>query len=88
MSILYSPPTPLQLAELKRELGLSSSQMADLFGVSDGRQWRKYSGGEREISAQNLFFAMARLELDEKTINRVLDRMRELGATIELKERG
>lgn len=58
--------------------------MANLFGVSDGRQWRKYMGGDREMSAQTLFFAMARLELATEDINRVLDRMRSLGALIEL----
>lgn len=70
--------------KLKADLGLSSAQMAQLFGVSDGRQWRKYSGGEREISPQILFFAMARLELDAKTIERILDRMRAAGAQLEL----
>lgn len=60
--------------------------MADLFGVQGGRQWRKYTGGEtpREISPHILFFAMARLELDAKTLDRILNRMREVGATIEL----
>ncbi|MNT92660.1 hypothetical protein D3C72_2339800 [compost metagenome] len=58
--------------------------MAELFGVADGRQWRKYSGGDREMSMQMLFFALARLELDAKTLERVLNRMREIGATIDL----
>ncbi|CAL8474551.1 protein of unknown function [Caballeronia sp. S22] len=31
-----------------------------------------------------LFFAMARLELDEQTMERVLKRMRAAGATVEL----
>ncbi|WP_368041003.1 XRE family transcriptional regulator [Cupriavidus gilardii] len=61
---------------------MSSAQMADLFGVSDGRQWRKYSGGEREISMQMLFFGIARLELDEQTIARLFNRMRALGASL------
>ncbi|NSX05105.1 XRE family transcriptional regulator [Cupriavidus gilardii] len=78
----YSPPSPAQLAALKQELGMSSAQMADLFGVSDGRQWRKYSGGEREISMQMLFFGIARLELDEQTIARLFNRMRALGASL------
>lgn len=82
--MLYSPPSPESLAQLKADLGLSSAQMAQLFGVSDGRQWRKYTGGERDMSAQILFFALARLELDEATIEKVLKRMRKIGATIEL----
>ena len=84
LPMLYAPPSPDALSKLKADLGLSSAQMAQLFGVSDGRQWRKYTGGEREVSPQILFFAMARLELDEATINRILDRMRMAGATIEL----
>ncbi|WP_134138224.1 XRE family transcriptional regulator [Paraburkholderia sp. BL6665CI2N2] len=82
----YTPPTPNDLETLKQELKLSSAQMADLFGVQGGRQWRKYTGGEnpREISPHLLFFAMARLELDPSTLGRVLDRMRSVGATIEL----
>lgn len=82
----YTPPTPQDLDRLKHELNLSSAAMANLFGVQGGRQWRKYTGGEtpREISPHILFFAMARLELDEATIERVLERMRQAGATIDL----
>lgn len=86
----YTPPTPQDLDRLKHELNLSSAAMADLFGVQGGRQWRKYTGGEtpREISPHILFFAMARLELDEATIERVLERMRQAGATIDLAPAG
>ena len=82
----YTPPTPSDLEKLKQELKLSSAQMADLFGVQGGRQWRKYTGGEtpREISPHLLFFAMARLELDAETMEQILNRMRAVGATIEL----
>ncbi|MCP1120495.1 XRE family transcriptional regulator [Robbsia andropogonis] len=82
----YIPPTPADLEQLKQTLKLSSAQMANLFGVQSGRQWRKYTGGEtpREISPHILFFAMARLELDTDTLNRILDRMRAVGATIDL----
>ncbi|MGF6664846.1 hypothetical protein QF000_006514 [Paraburkholderia atlantica] len=84
--MLYTPPTPSDLEKLKQELKLSSAEMADLFGVQGGRQWRKYTGGEtpRDISPHLLFFAMARLELDSETLERILDRMRAVGATIEL----
>ncbi len=83
---ISTPPQPQDLERLKRELDLSSSQMAELFGVQGGRQWRKYTGGEtpREISPHILFFAMARLELDAETIERVLARMRAAGAAINL----
>ncbi|WP_326929432.1 XRE family transcriptional regulator [Caballeronia zhejiangensis] len=62
--------------------------MAELFGVTSGSQWRKYmaadSPNKRDMGMHMLFFAMARLELDDLTLNRVLDRMRAVGATIEL----
>ncbi|SAK61462.1 hypothetical protein AWB75_02627 [Caballeronia catudaia] len=82
----YTPPAPEDLERLKQGLNLSSAQMADLFGVAGGRQWRKYTGGTepREMSPHILFFAMARLELDAETIERILNRMRAAGATIEL----
>ena len=82
----YTPPTPQDLERLKQELKLSSAQMAELFGVQGGRQWRKYTGGEtpREISPHILFFAMARLELDDASIERVLERMRKVGAHVDL----
>ncbi|GAA0808899.1 XRE family transcriptional regulator [Cupriavidus gilardii] len=84
MPILYSAPTPAQLALFKQELGLSSTQMAELFGISEGRQWRKYTGGDRDISLQMLFFGLARLELDEATIERIFDRMRKVGAIVDV----
>ncbi|WP_168793612.1 XRE family transcriptional regulator [Paraburkholderia aromaticivorans] len=82
----YQPPSPDDLARLKDELGLSSAQMARLFGLSGGRHWRKYTGGgdPQGISPLPLFFAMAQLELDNETIERVLQRMRRVGATIDL----
>jgi len=84
MAILYSPPSPASLAALKAELNISSAKMAELFGASDGRTWRKYTGGERSVSAQTLFFAMAMLELTPEEIERVLNRMRAAGAQVEI----
>ncbi|AIS95354.1 hypothetical protein BTHA_2668 [Burkholderia thailandensis MSMB59] len=82
----YDPPTPEDLEKLKHGLQFSSAQMADLFGVQGGRQWRKYTGGEepRDISPHILFFAAARLELSPEDFERVLQRMRAIGATIDL----
>jgi hypothetical protein len=84
--MLYKPPSPQDLERLKGELGLSASKMASLFGVSSGRQWRNYTGGEkpRDMNPHMLFFAMARLELSPDMIERILDRMRRVGATIDL----
>ncbi|MCA8321247.1 MULTISPECIES: transcriptional regulator [Burkholderia cepacia complex] len=82
----YDPPNPKDLEKLKQELKFNSTQMADLFGVQGGRQWRKYTGGEqpRDISPHILFFAAARLELSAEDFERVLARMRAIGATIDL----
>lgn len=82
----YTPPTPEQLERLKQELNLSSAQMAELFGVQGGRQWRKYTGGEtpRELSPHILFFAAARLTLTPGELELVLGKMRDVGARIEL----
>jgi len=84
--MLYTPPPPESLAQLKDELGLSSAEMSELFGLSGGRHWRKYTGSTdpQGMSPQILFFALARLELPPEMMERVLSRMRALGATIEL----
>lgn len=82
----YSPPTTHDLAALKDSLGYTGEQMAELFGLAGGQQWRKYTGGQspRDMSAQMLFFAAARLELSPEQVERVLARMREMGAEIDL----
>jgi hypothetical protein len=87
----YEAPSADALQRLKDELGLSSAQMAKLFGLSSGRHWRGYTENgdkRREISAQTLFFGLARNELDAEAIARVLERMRRAGATIELESSG
>lgn len=82
----YTPPTEADLRALKDELALTGEQMAELFGLSGGQQWRKYTGGAspREMNAQMLFFGAARLVLSDEDIARVLARMREMGASIDL----
>lgn len=90
----YKPPRPEDVERLKKELGLDGSQMAALFGVADNRAFRRYTSksddpkNRRDINAQMLFFAMARLELDAATLGRVLARMRKAGAEIELEPVG
>lgn len=81
----YTPPSPEDLQRLKDELKLSSASMAELFGLSGGRHWRLYTGGQdiRSVSMQTLFYAMAQLELDRASIARILDRMRRAGAIID-----
>jgi hypothetical protein len=82
----YGPPSTEALARLKSKLGYTGSQMAELFGVSSDKQWRKYTGGQqpREVSPHMLFFAMARLVLKQKDIDLVLEAMKEAGASIDL----
>ncbi|ASW00126.1 transcriptional regulator [Paraburkholderia aromaticivorans] len=86
----YKPPQPEDIERLKKELGLDGAQMAELFGVAGNRAFRRYTSksddtkNKRELGAHMLFFAMARLELDAQTIERVLQRMRRVGATIDL----
>lgn len=86
----YEAPTPDNVERLKQELGLNGTQMAHLFGVADPRAFRRYTSkspmekNRREISAYMLFFAMARLELSDEAIERILSRMRKAGATIDL----
>jgi len=86
--VQYTAPTPEDLERLKNDLSKSSAEMADLFGLANGRQWRRYlsidPANRREMGMHMLFFAMARLELDAQTIERVLNRMSEVGATIDL----
>lgn len=90
----YEPPSAEQVEALKKELGMDGNQIADLFGVSDRRAFRRYTSksdnpkNTREISAYMLFFAMARLELDRETLDRILARMRKAGAVIDLDTAG
>lgn len=82
----YSPPKPEDLQRLKNELGLTGEQMAELFGVAGGQQWRKYTGGAqpREMAPQLLFFGAARIALSDAELQRVLDKMRDIGADIDI----
>jgi hypothetical protein len=65
---------------------MTGEQLAELFGLAGGQQWRKYTGGSdpREMSAQMLFFGAARLVLDEMAIARVVEKMRAIGGEVVL----
>ncbi|KVO86851.1 hypothetical protein WL21_06560 [Burkholderia ubonensis] len=86
MPIHYKPPTPADLAALKEKLQLTGKQMADLAWLAGDQHWRKYTNpnpdNARQMSAHMLFVMMAQLELDSATMNRVIARMHEIGATI------
>jgi len=81
----YVPPTTEDLEALKAELGYTGNQMAELAGVSGNNQWRKYTGGvsPRAMSPQMLFYIAAQLVLTEEELDRVVDKMKQLGATIQ-----
>ncbi|WP_347879194.1 hypothetical protein [Burkholderia sp. BCC0097] len=83
----YTPPKATDLQRLKDELGRTGEQMAELFGVAGGQQWRKYTGGgaPRELSPHILFFGAARLVLPDDQLALVLNKMREIGAKIDIK---
>ncbi|AJY12178.1 MULTISPECIES: hypothetical protein [Burkholderia] len=82
----YTPPKAQDLQRLKEELGRTGEQMAELFGVAGGQQWRKYTGGAapRELSPHILFFGAARLALNDEEFARVLRKMRAIGAEIDV----
>ncbi|ENR8889152.1 helix-turn-helix domain-containing protein [Citrobacter koseri] len=84
----YAPPTPEDLNQLKEQLGYTGTQMADLAGVASNSQWRKYTGGEspRAMSPHILFFIAAQLALSDKELALVINKMCEIGATIQREE--
>jgi hypothetical protein len=86
MPIKYSNPTPQDLASLKNELGYTGKQMADLAWLAGDQHWRKYTNpnNSRPMNAHMLFTIAAQLELDAKSIERVLNRMRQIGAHVDL----
>jgi len=84
--IEYRPPAAADLQQLKEQLGFSAQQMAELASVASGAQWRKYTNGTvpRQMNLHMLFFIAARLELPAETLAAVVQRMRNLGAQIDV----
>ncbi|MBU9818129.1 XRE family transcriptional regulator [Rahnella sp. C60] len=80
----YTPPTPDDLEKLKTDLGYTGAQMADLAGVASNSQWRKYTGGAepRAMSPHILFFMAAQLTLTDAETQRVIEKMKDIGANI------
>jgi len=85
----YSPPTTIDLQQLKANLGYTSEQMADLLAIAGGNQWRKYTGGKKPrcLGMHYLFFLAARLTLTPADFERVLYTMHELGADFSFQAR-
>lgn len=81
----YAPPSPAQLAQLKKALGRTSDQMAELAGLANGGHWRKYTGGSepRTLTKQMHFYMAAQLALKPGDLERVVECMREQGAYVE-----
>lgn len=82
----YAPPSAGDLARLKNDLNFTSPQMADLSGLAQGAQWRKYTGGAtpRELGMQMHFYMAALLTLPEEELAKVIECMRAQGAEVEL----
>lgn len=80
----YVPPSAEDLNELKKSLGYTGEQMANLAGVASASQWRKYTSGEspRAMSPHILFFMAAQLALSSEELDSVIKKMRKIGATI------
>ncbi|MBN9365466.1 MAG: hypothetical protein J0H59_00365 [Comamonadaceae bacterium] len=83
--VKYTPPSTDDLQRLKDRLGFTGEQMAALASVAGGQQWRKYTGGvePRSLNMHMAFFIAARLALDPHELQRVADKMTEIGAAID-----
>lgn len=83
--MLYKALSIEDLARLQKELGYTGSQMAKFLGVSNDKQYRKYTGGKqpRVVNMHMLFWAMAHRVLKQKDIELVYEAMRESGAVID-----
>ena len=87
----YQPPGSETLRRLKEHLGYTNVQMADLFGVSTGRQFHKYLSDEdkREMGFHVLMYGAMQLALmtgPVTNIEQVFAAARSIGATIEMEE--
>jgi hypothetical protein len=86
LTMLFQPPSVAQMKQWKETLQLSGAQMARILGLKSARRWRDYADENKPqgIPPANLFMAAALTTLTQREINRVLDTMREVGATIDL----
>lgn len=84
--MFFQPPTVQQLKQLKEDLGYTGAQMAQLLGLSSSRRWRDLvnESNPQGITPSSLFLGAARLTLGDKQIEQVLEKMRQIGAEIDL----
>jgi hypothetical protein len=87
-TLSYEPPTLGDLRELKEQFGLTGAQMAQLFNVSNDKQWRKYTGGQapRPIGIERAFWMAAHQVLDPEQLEAVRAYMASFGALWEIDE--
>lgn len=88
----YVPPTPEDLLRLADELKYTRSQMAALAHVSTGRQWAKYTWGDktpesdrRDLGFDKAFLIATRLELmagPVANVEQIYARMRTFGCFV------
>lgn len=88
--MLFRSPTVTQMKQWKEKLQFSGTQMAKILGLKSARRWRDYADENKPqgIPPANLFMAAAMVTLSQDEIDRVLNTMREVGATISLAEDG
>ncbi|WP_206217532.1 hypothetical protein [Pseudomonas viridiflava] len=81
----YVSPAPEALARLKDDLGVTSHTMAELTGLAQGQQWRKYTGGlaPRALGMHMHFYMAALLTLSDAELEKVMVTMRQQGAEVE-----
>ncbi|WP_431068215.1 XRE family transcriptional regulator [Ralstonia holmesii] len=84
--MLFRSPTVAQMKQWKEKLQFSGAQMAQILGLKTARRWRDYADENKPqgIPPANLFMGAALVTLSQDEIDRVLDTMREVGATIDL----
>jgi|GEM_PF-5335540 len=83
----YTPPSAADLRRLKDDLGyLTGEQMAALAALSSDSDWRKYTSSvnPKPLGRHAAFFLAARLALSDQEMDKVLARMRQLGAVFSL----
>ncbi|WP_322069979.1 XRE family transcriptional regulator [Paraburkholderia bannensis] len=84
--MLFRSPTVAQMKLWKEKLGYSGTQMARILGLKSARRWRDYADENKPqgIPPANLFMASAIVTLPPEEIERVLETMRSVGATIDM----
>lgn len=80
----YRPPEPADLLALKSELQATSAEMARLAGLTQGSQWRKYTGSAdpRALGMHMHFYMAAILTLNDSDIERITATMQAHGAQV------